>query len=99
MANNLCVLAWSPLAGGRLAAAEHLSDKLADVMGQICKRENIDFATLALAFCLAHPSNPVAIVGSTTPARISSAARALDVRLTRKDVYDIIQASQGVALP
>lgn len=99
MANNLCVLAWSPLAGGRLADTTHLSDTLAGVMAEICERENTDLATLSLAFCLAHPSNPVAIVGSTTPARISAATQALDVSLTRQDVYDIIQASQGVALP
>jgi 6-dehydroglucose reductase len=99
MANNLCVLAWSPLAGGRLADPTHLNDTLADAMKAIYERENTDLATLSLAFCLAHPSNPVAIVGSTTPSRISAAAKALDVNLTRKDVYDIIQASQGVALP
>ncbi|XOV84580.1 MAG: aldo/keto reductase family oxidoreductase [bacterium] len=99
MALGLTVLAWSPLAGGRLATTSALNEPLAEVLQQISQREDVDIATLALAFCMAHPSNPVAIVGSTTPARISNAGKALGVTLTRKDVYDIIQASRGESLP
>lgn len=99
MAKDLTVLAWSPLAGGRLASADNLNPQLADTMQRLSEREGVDLPTLALAFALAHPANPVAIVGTTTVDRISTANQALNVTLDRQDVYDIIQASQGVALP
>jgi predicted oxidoreductase len=48
---------------------------------------------------LAHPSCPVAIIGTQTPSRISELALATSVSLTRTDVYAIIQASDGIPLP
>ncbi len=48
---------------------------------------------------LSHPSAPVAILGSMNPERIRAATRALEVRLERRDVYRIIEASQGEPLP
>jgi predicted oxidoreductase len=54
---------------------------------------------MALAFVLAHPSAPVAIIGTQTPSRIGAATAALGVHLARQDVYSIIQASEGAPLP
>lgn len=99
MAHNTCVLAWSPLAGGRLASTEQLNSTLAEVMSALAEREQVDLATLALAFTLAHPSNPVGLVGSIDPERIAGAKRAIDVTLDRADVYAVIQASMGESLP
>ena len=59
----------------------------------------MDRAAVALAFVLAHPSNPVAIIGSQTPERIRAATATLEVRLDRGDVYDIIEAATGLPLP
>ena len=61
--------------------------------------EDVDRATVALAFVLAHPAAPVAIIGSQRPARIAASTRALSVFLDRADVYRIVQASEGVPLP
>ena len=65
MARSMTVLAWSPLAGGRLASADNLNPQLAEIMQKLCAREDVDLPTLALAFTLAHPANPVAIIGTT----------------------------------
>ena len=54
---------------------------------------------IALAFALAHPASPVAIVGTQRPDRLHAAANALEVHLDRRDVYRIIEASEGVPLP
>lgn len=99
MALGLNVLAWSPLAGGKLASPENLNPDLANIMTSLAEREQVDLATLALSFVLAHPSRPVAIVGTTNPERVAASAKALDVKLDRADVYSIIQASMGEALP
>ena len=92
-------LAWSPLAGGRLATGEGVPPELLDVIDTLAAREGVDRATIAIAFVLAHPAAPVAIVGSQTPERITASTAALDVVLSRNDVYSIIQASEGVPLP
>jgi predicted oxidoreductase len=92
-------LAWSPLAGGRLATGDGVRPELLEVIDGLASRERVDRATIAIAFVLAHPAAPVAIIGSQNPARIAGTTAALDVELTRTDVYAIIQASEGVPLP
>lgn len=99
MASGTAALAWSPLAGGRLATGDGVRPELLDVLDGLAAREGVDRATIAIAFVLAHPAAPVAIIGSQNPARIVGTAAALDVTLTRADVYSIIQASEGVPLP
>lgn len=92
-------LAWSPLAGGRLATGEGLRPELLAKLDALAEREGVSRAEIAVAFVLAHPSAPVAILGTMTPERLRDAGRALDVKLERTDVYDLIEASEGVPLP
>ena len=99
MAMGLGVLAWSPLAGGKLADTDDLPTELATVLKTLAEREQASVATLALSFVLAHPARPIAIIGTTMPERIIEASRALEVKLDRTDVYQIIQASMGQPLP
>jgi predicted oxidoreductase len=92
-------LAWSPLAGGRLATGEGVSPELVQVLDRLAKREEVDRATVALAFVLAHPAAPVAIIGTQRPERIKEATAALGIRLDRSDLYELIAASDGRPLP
>ncbi len=92
-------LAWSPLAGGRLVTGEDVAPELITTLDTIAARERVDRATVALAFVLAHPAAPVAILGTQQPARLRAAVAALDVHLDRTDVYAIVEASEGVPLP
>ena len=99
MANDTAFLAWSPLAGGRLISGEAMRPDLMAKIDALAARENTDRAGIALAFVLAHPARPIAIIGSQNPARIEAATKALTANLTRQDVYALIEASEGVALP
>ena len=99
MASGTAALAWSPLGGGRLATGDGVRPELLEVLDGLATREGVDRATIAIAFVLAHPAAPVAIIGSQNPERIAGSTAALDVELTRADVYSIIQASEGVPLP
>lgn len=99
MRADIVALAWSPLGGGRLANGEGVRPELIAVIDCLAEREGVSRATLAIAFVLAHPVAPVAIVGSQNPERIAESTVALDVALSREDVYAIIQASEGVPLP
>ncbi len=99
MRDGVVALVWSPLAGGRLATGDGVRPELLAVLDELAVREGTDRATVALAFALAHPSRPVAIIGTQRPDRIAAALTALDVELDRADVYAVIQASDGVPLP
>lgn len=99
MRAQLTPLAWSPLAGGRIASGDGLRTELLDVLDELAGREGTDRVAIALAFLLAHPSRAVAIVGSQRPDRLAQAAAATGVRLDRTDCYRLIEASEGVPLP
>ncbi|HWJ62440.1 MAG TPA: aldo/keto reductase [Acidimicrobiales bacterium] len=99
MAQGFAVLAWSPLAGGRIATGDGMRRELLVLLDELAAREGVDRATIALAFVLAHPSGPVAILGTQTPQRLRDAQRALEVHLDRIDCYRIVEASEGVPHP
>lgn len=101
MRDGVTPMAWSPLGGGRLFATgdDAPPAALIELLDQLAEREGVDRAAIAYAFVLAHPSRPIAIVGTQTPERILGARDALGVTLTRDDVYSIVEASEGVPLP
>ena len=95
-------LAWSPLAGGRLPAQSPdggVRPELLITLDRLAEREGVDRAAVCVAFVLAHPTAPVAIVGTQQPERLEAMQAALGVRLDRNDVYDIVEASEGQPLP
>ncbi len=99
MALGLAVLAWSPLAGGRLASGDGVDPALLATLDRIAAANGVDRIAVAIAFVLAHPSAPVAIMGTQRLDRLAAAVAAVDVPLTRADVYAIVQASEGRPLP
>jgi len=99
MTNSMAVLAWSPLAGGRLATGEGCPPPLVSELDRVAAQHDTQRSTVALAFALAHPSRPVAIVGTQRLDRLEAAVTAIDVPLSRADVYAIVQASDGRPLP
>lgn len=96
MVRDLAVLAWSPLAGGRLLAEGHPAGLLLAEQGA---RYGVDAATAALAWVMAHPARIIPIVGSQTAARIRAAAGAYRVEWTRAEWYAVLQAGLGQRLP
>ena len=99
METELTPLAWSPLGGGSLISGAGQRADLMHAVDALAARENVDGAAIALAFILAHPSCCVPIIGSQSPDRLQAAMQATQVTLTRADVYQLIEASEGVALP
>ena len=99
MAGGVVPLAWSPLAGGRLVSGDGARPEVLAVLDELAEREGVDRAAIAIAFVIAHPSRPVAILGSQSPERLRAATRALEVFLDRQDCYRLVEASEGVPLP
>ena len=99
MEEGITPLAWSPLAGGRLATGDGVRHELVSVLDELAAREKTTRAAVAIAFVLAHPVDAVALVGTQKPDRLTDLASAVRVTLSRADVYRIIVASDGVPLP
>ena len=99
MEEGITPLAWSPLAGGRLATGHGLRPDLLLVLDELAEREGVSRAAIAIAFVLAHPADAVALVGTQTPERLTELVASTRVQLSRTDVYRIVVASDGVPLP
>ncbi len=99
MRDGVLPLAWSPLGGGRLADGAGTRPELLAALDRLAEREGVERATIAVAFVLAHPARPVALLGTQRPERLARLAAATGVRLDRGDVYDVIEASEGAPLP
>ncbi|MFM7263672.1 MAG: aldo/keto reductase family oxidoreductase [Acidimicrobiales bacterium] len=99
METGMVPLAWSPLAGGRIVTGEGVRPELTAVLDDLASREGASRAVIAVAFVLAPPSRPVALLGTQQFSRLADLATATTVALDRADVYRIVQASDGVPLP
>ncbi len=102
MERQMAVLAWSPLAQGRLGDAETSDERALAVRAALdvmaCDK-GVSRTVLAYAWLMAHPSRPIPIIGSQQPARIVEAAAALSVQLSRAEWYVVLTAARGEPLP
>jgi predicted oxidoreductase len=54
---------------------------------------------LAYAWIMAHPSQPLPIIGTNNLERLQSAAQASGIALEREDWYALWEAAQGHQIP
>ena len=91
---------WSPLAGGRLFTVDgererrvrHTMQSMADELG-------VSLTTLAIAWVLRHPSQPLPILGSRRIEVATEAMAALKLRLDAQQWWRIWSASTGHEVP
>jgi len=96
---KLTPLAWSPLAGGRISTGDGVRPELMTTLKNLAMKHNVSREAIAIAFVLSHPAQPIALIGTQQPQRLNDCVTALTVNLSRQDVYDIVQASDGEPLP
>ncbi|MEM9104213.1 MAG: aldo/keto reductase [Pseudomonadota bacterium] len=102
---NMLPMAWSPLAGGALATgeapehADHRFGELIAVLDRIAEVNGAGRDVVALAWLLAHPAGIIPILGTQSPDRIRAAAGAFEIRMTRRDWYDLLEAGLGQRMP
>lgn len=94
-------MAWSPLGGGRLFAAD---DPAAERIRRACslladKYGGASVSSLVHAWVLAHPSGCVPVVGTNKEDRVRDLAGAAHLRLEREDWYALWEAAQGRRVP
>jgi predicted oxidoreductase len=110
MRHGLAVLAWSPLAQGRLGAAHPSAANLPApatertvavraALDRIAARAGVPRSAVAYAWVMAHPARPVPLIGSQDPVRIREAAAAYAVNIRRTEWYQVLEAARGAPLP
>ncbi len=93
-------MAWSPLGGGRLFAADdEQARRVRAALQGLADRHACSVATAAYAWVLRHPSRPRPITGSRRPEALREAVQALDVKLGAEEWYAVWQASMGQPVP
>jgi predicted oxidoreductase len=101
MEAGLVPLAWSPLAGGRLAGepTDVRARAVADVCDRLARNHGVTRSAIVLAWAMRHPSGVIPIVGTQQPDRIRECARAREVELTGSQWYEILVAGRGEPMP
>ncbi len=96
IARNMTVLAWSPLAGGRLAnPRDDYANAVAEALDVKAEEAGVSRAVAAYSWIMAHAAGPIPLVGAQTPSRIAEIAEVWKVRWTRPEWYAVLAASIG----
>ena len=90
------VLAWSPLAGGRIPTE---SGPVQTALDEIATRYGISRSVAALAFTRGFGAAVIPIIGTQNPDRIRESGYAAQVNLTGRETYNIIEALRGETMP
>ena len=102
MRSGVRPLAWSPLGGGRLMEDPSDDARLGAVqaaLDRLAQASNTTREAMALAFLLAHPAGIVPIVGTQNVDRIRALGDVFRITLSRRDWYEVYEASLGEPLP
>lgn len=101
-------MAWSPLASGLIGAGAtrllpfqktYQIERFLPELDAVARERGVSRIVVALAWLLLHPAGIVPIVGTTNPARIEEATKAVELKLTREEWYRLLIAARGEALP
>ena len=96
---GITIQPWSPLQYGYFEGTFLGSDKypqLNEELKKMAEKYGVGTDTIAFAWLLRYPAKMQVITGTTTPARLQSAAKAADVNLSREDWYALYRAAGNV---
>lgn len=87
------IMAWSPLAGGRLFGPEGAS--VHEVLNRIGTAFGVGADAVAVAWLLRHPARIMPVMGTNNMNRIKGLVDAMKVKLDREDWFEIYTAALG----
>ncbi|WNG48359.1 oxidoreductase [Archangium minus] len=100
MRARISPMAWSPLAGGRLATGQGEAEtRVRAVLAELARQYGADQEQLLLAWLLRHPSQIIPVVGTNRLERITSAAGALSLEMELQDWFAVWSAALGSEVP
>lgn len=86
-------MAWSPLGGGALF--NQSPPALTALLTELAAANNVDTATIAIAWLLAHPANIAPVMGTNKISRIKAFSNALKVKIDRETWFALYSAAMG----
>lgn len=94
-------MAWSPLARALLMDPTHApSQRIHSACKELsAKYDGASVDQLAYAWIMAHPSQPLTVIGTHKTERIHAAAAAAQIKLEREDWYALWTAAMGHSIP
>nr|WP_290668584.1 aldo/keto reductase [Ardenticatena sp.] len=93
-------MVWSPLAGGgRFHGEDERSRRVRLALHGIAAEMNTTPDTIALAWLLHHPVQPVPVLGTGNREHILNAVRACTRNMPRETWFGLLVASQGIEVP
>jgi len=96
--NNILPMAWSPL-GDVFREDNEQIRRIHRQLGELLDTYNATEDQLLLAWLMKHPAHIHPVIGTTTPKRITDAAKAMKLDLTLEDWFLILVACQGHKVP
>ena len=100
MKEQIHPMGWSPLAHGLLfKPTDEKSKRIVTKLQEIANDLNAGIDQIIFAWILYHPGGVIPISGSGNINRVKNVTEALNIRLSRKQWYEIYNASQGTSLP
>jgi predicted oxidoreductase len=97
--DDIAVMAWSPLAGGRLFGDEDAAKRVRPLLQNIADEQNTRLDVVAFAWLLQHPANIMPVVGTNNLERIKGLGEALNVTIDRETWFEIWTAAAGQKVP
>lgn len=101
---NIQIQAWSPLAKGLFSGAPldgqpEPVQQTARLVKELAEEKGTTTEAIVLAWLMRHPANIQPVIGTTSPDRIRSSAKAMKVEMSRDEWYKLYVSSRGVNLP
>lgn len=94
--HDVKVMAWSPLAGGKLFdQTDEKARRIMAVIQLLAEKYNVSVSTVIYSWLLRLPSKVMPIVGSSKIERVDEAVNATKLQLTDQEWFDIYVASRG----
>ncbi|EAR10922.1 aldo/keto reductase [Reinekea blandensis] len=97
--DDMAIMAWSPLAGGRLFRDEAAAQRVRPLLQAIADEQNSRLDCVAFAWLLAHPANILPVVGTNNLDRIRGIGQAMDITIDRQTWFEIYVAALGHGVP
>ena len=94
---RLPIMAWSPLAGGRLF--DNSNQELFTLLNMMANSHNTSPTAIAVAWLLAHPANIMPVMGTNSIERIKSLSMGCKVKLDRQSWFEIYELANGHEVP
>ncbi|MEL6251137.1 MAG: aldo/keto reductase [Bacteroidota bacterium] len=93
--------AWSPFGGGSIFSDKEdpRIKRIRKTAAELGEKYGASIDQILLTWVFRHPSGIVPIVGSSKIERIKRAAEAAQIKLSREDWYELLEASRGEEVP